>query len=87
MACDPETLLAQAACFSCLSKQELEAIIAQLLCNLVTLGGGGGVNSGMSNPVLPPNNPTSSALYVNLATGSLWYWDPNQTAWYALISA
>lgn len=33
-ACNPSSLLADAKCFSCLSKKELQAVIAQLLCNI-----------------------------------------------------
>lgn len=32
--CNPNTLLEQAKCFQCLSKKELQAVIAQLLCNI-----------------------------------------------------
>lgn len=32
--CNPSELIANAACFQCLSNKELKAVIAQLLCNL-----------------------------------------------------
>jgi len=36
--CNPTTLLESAKCFSCLSKKELQAVIAQLLCNITAAG-------------------------------------------------
>lgn len=40
--CIPADLVADAKCFECLSKQQLQAVIAQLLCNINFSGGGGG---------------------------------------------
>jgi hypothetical protein len=36
--CNTSTLLDSAKCFQCLSKKELQAVIAQLLCNLSDTG-------------------------------------------------
>ncbi len=40
--CNPTDLVADAECFACLSKQQLQAVIAQLLCDINAGGGGGG---------------------------------------------
>jgi hypothetical protein len=36
--CNPSTLIESAKCFQCLSKKELQAVIAQLLCNISSDG-------------------------------------------------
>jgi len=36
--CNPSELLNAARCFNCLSKKELQAVIAQLLCDISTNG-------------------------------------------------
>lgn len=50
--CNPTTLLEQAKCFQCLSKKELQAVIAQLLCNISDPSGIGGFRNltGNGNP-------------------------------------
>lgn len=56
--CNPSELLADAACFQCLSNKELKAVIAQLLCN-ISQGGGGN----------PGDLVFSDALISTLALG------------------
>ncbi len=36
--CSPQTLLESGKCFQCLSKKELQIVIAQLLCQISTDG-------------------------------------------------
>lgn len=41
--CNPNTVLADAGCFMCLTPGQVELVITQLLCNIS--GGGGGTGS------------------------------------------
>jgi hypothetical protein len=50
--CDVNTLMAQAACFSCLSSEAREILKLQLLCAITQGGGGGGIGgSGTTNTI------------------------------------
>lgn len=78
--CSASELLADGACFTCLTKKQLQIVIAQLLCEISAGGGGGGggeqVTSGNG---APSSTPTGSALYYDNLTGTLYQW--NGSAW------
>lgn len=91
MSCDPQTLLAQAACFQCVPAGQRELLELALLCNIMAGGGtgGGGGNAGASqdivDPVAAPANPAITSFYVNTAIGSLWYWKIIGQVWVQII--
>ncbi len=81
--CSASELVEAAECFACLSKQQLQAVIAQLLCDINANGGGGGgggatqVFSGHYGAGTPSNTPTASAaLAYNLDSPyQIFAWD------------
>lgn len=81
--CSASTLVEAAKCFECLSKQQLQAVIAQLLCDINANGGGGGgggatqVFSGNYGAGSPTQTPTTSAAVAyNLdAPYQIFTWD------------
>lgn len=86
---DPNTLLASGSCFACLPPNILQIIQTILLCSIFNSGsaGGGGGGGALCGVVDPSTAPTGScSLYVNTATGSLWYWDAGSASWIALIA-
>lgn len=89
--CNPSTLLASASCFQCLSKKELQAIIAQLLCN-ISDGSGGGVYTGADadpNGVVTPGDTTKGNLYYQYPSTTLynqWLWDVPSQTWLQSVS-
>lgn len=64
--CSPSELLDAAKCFECLSKQELQAVIAQLLCNINA--GGGGNQSLTIGAITPVGGPYSFGTLTNNGT-------------------
>jgi hypothetical protein len=79
--CNTTELLESAKCFQCLSKKELQTVIAQLLCNIATDGGGGTqeVFSGNYADGAPTDVPTSAqAIGIDTSTGTKWYWYNNK---------
>lgn len=85
--CSASELVEAAECFACLSKQQLQAVIAQLLCDINANGGGGGgggaiqVFRGAYGGGTPTDTPTTSAAlaYDTDPPYSLWKW--SGTAW------
>lgn len=67
--CSAQDLLTAGKCFDCLTKKELQIVIAQLLCEIVEGGGtGGGVGAvmrGSGPPIAPPVDPTQGAIYYD----------------------
>ena len=63
---DPQTLLAQAKCFTCYGITLAEALQLALLADIVangsTGGGGGGTAQLVTYTVAPPANPPNTAL-------------------------
>ncbi len=78
--CSADVLLESGKCFQCLTKKELQIVIAQLLCEIKTNGGGGGgggtiqVYTGAAPPAAP-DDPTKPALYYPTGGGTLFQWD------------
>lgn len=83
--CNTSTLLDSAKCFQCLSKKELQAVIAQLLCNISS--------TAVANPPVvytaDPNTegltPANAALpcvaYSADGSGSIYGWSVATTTW------
>lgn len=61
-ACNPSQLIADAACFQCLSNKELKAVIAQLLCN-INAGGGGS-----SGDLVFPDEPFGGIVFDGIGS-------------------
>lgn len=60
MACDINTLLNEAKCFSCLDEKSQLAVIATLLCDISAAGGGGGIGT----PFIADNlNPAAGVIF------------------------
>lgn len=75
MACDPNQLLADAKCFQCMSHQQLQMVIASLLCQIST----GGVTasnlfSGHGSPVGVVFPTSNVAIYIDEDNGDQWSW-------------
>jgi len=80
--CSAQDLLTAGACFSCLTKKELQIVIAQLLCE-ISAGGGGGtiqVYTGAAPPAAP-DDPTKAALYYPSGGGTLLQFDVDSATW------
>lgn len=78
--CSASELLDSGKCFQCLTKKELQIVIAQLLCEISAGGGGGGANQisrGSGPPVAAPADPTKGAMYYDDDSGSPSY----DTSW------
>lgn len=75
--CSVSELLASGARFQCLTKKELQIVIAQLLCEISAGGGGSGgvgaVMRGSGPPVAAPADPTAGAIYYDDDSGSASY--------------
>lgn len=76
-ACNPSDLLAQARCFECLSKHQLQAIIAQLLCDINASGGGGGGSgtvylTGNGSPVGAETPTFIGEIYTRNDVAEVW---------------
>ena len=86
-ACNPSTLLESAKCFSCLSKKELQAVIAQLLCNISSGGAGSGnppvvYTTDPNTEALTPADPTLPALaYSSNGAGAIYGWNVGSQTW------
>lgn len=86
-ACSPTSLLAEAKCFSCLSKKELQAVIAQLLCNISAAGSGGGgqIKIYTSDPntelVVPDDTAEPAMAYSADGTGAIYGWNAGSQTW------
>lgn len=82
--CNPSTLLESAKCFSCLSKKELQAVIAQLICNIGAAGtvqdhGVATLAAGQVTVASTVVTSTSTILvsyyWASGAVGILYYWN------------
>lgn len=79
--CNTSSLLTSAKCFSCLSKKELQAVIAQLLCNI---SGGGAASpltqvfSGHGDPTGVVTPTATAAIYFDEDTGNQYNWYSSQ---------
>lgn len=78
MTCDPATLIEEARCFTCLPAGMLQIVQTQLLCNIAGATASGlapsdQVSCGNGEPVAAPT--ATCALYVDLLTTALYYWD------------
>ena len=80
--CSAQDLLTAGACFSCLTKKELQIVIAQLLCEISAEGGGGTTQVFIDYaPGTPPTDPTKPALSYPAGGGSLSQWDVASQTW------
>lgn len=82
MACDATTLLAEGACYSCLSEKQMAIAELALLCQLA----GGGTAFGIQSGSVDPNgvvsgslrqlyvqvNGTISIIWTNVDGGTTW---------------
>lgn len=85
MDCSAQNLVNQANCLMCQIPQGMvDTIQIYLLCQIAGSGTGGsaGVTCGVVAPTTSPSGGLCG-LYVNTATGSLYYWDG--AAWQILI--
>lgn len=86
--CNSNALLASGACYQCLSEDQFQIAILQLLCDIAASGGGGGgggfvqVFNGNGDPVAPPANVLAAAIYTDLSTGVIWSWNTNTLSWF-----
>lgn len=76
MTCDINTLLEDACAnkFLCLSLQEQQAVLLQMLCN----GVGGGTN-GSGAPTTPPSG--TFGFYYDYTNNVIYGWNPVSVAW------
>jgi len=77
--CNPQSLLESGKCLQCLTKKELQIVIAQLLCEITSGGSSGGalqqVFSGNYADAAPCITPTTAqAIGIDTSTGAVWYW-------------
>lgn len=89
--CNTSTLLESAKCFSCLSKKELQAVIAQLLCNISSAGTGVGevLTGSFDDPngnVTPTNTAGAAIYYKDSDTLQMYRWSVIQQLWIATIT-
>jgi len=85
--CTTSNLSELAACFSCLSPQELQAIQTYLLCQLANDGGGGGGGDTITTAEVwaasgvPAHTPTiDRQIYLNTDDGTQYNW--YSSAWH-----
>lgn len=88
---DPKTLLTQAQCYICLGISIGEALqlalLAQVVANGSTGGGGGVVGSQIvaylgASPVAPPPDPTKPAIaYSNDGSSAVFGWNVGAGIW------
>lgn len=79
--CSTSELLASGACFQCLTKKELQIVIAQLLCEISSSGGGGGTPQVFDTYPAVPDDPTKAALSYPSGGGTLYQWDVGSQTW------
>ena len=89
--CSTSALLASGKCFDCLTKKQLNIIIAQLLCEIYSSGGGSGggigaVMRGSGPPVDDPANVNAGAIYYDDDSTSpsydtAWHWSVPDQLW------
>ena len=73
--CNTSTLLESAKCFSCLSKKELQAVIAQLLCNIAADAAAGAACCNLNGHGSPVGVVTPTAInqfYRDESANALW---------------
>lgn len=87
MDCSAQNLINQASCLMCqIPAGMVDVIEIYLLCQIASGGTGGGGSAGVTcGAVVPTTAPSGGlcGLYVNTATGSLYYWDG--AAWQVMI--
>lgn len=80
--CSASELLASGACFQCLTKKELQIVIAQLLCEISAGGGGAGtIQVYQGRDPAAPDDPTKAALSYPVGGGTLTQWDIVSQLW------
>lgn len=84
--CDVQTLVNSAACFNCLSKDELQRVIAQLLCDIKDAGSvsSGCVDCGTVDPVAAPTG--TCCVYYRHDNGAVWVWKATTASWLQVIA-
>lgn len=73
--CSPSELLASGSCFQCLTKKELQIVIAQLLCEIQSGGGGGGSSPKVYRALLSQSGtdaPVATVLKNTLGGTPVW---------------
>jgi len=91
MSCDVQTLLGEASCFQCLTPGEMQLAELSLLCSIATggsSGGGGGISSGVIDPVAAPTDPTVDNIYFNIANLNAiteWLWPAGGAGWSQVV--
>lgn len=81
--CDPNTLLAEAKCFVSRSQNEILAIQAQLLCEILQGGAAGQtciIGCAPTGPVIP-GPCLFSIAYSPGPNPGYWLWDENRGVW------
>lgn len=73
--CSASDLLASGSCFQCLTKKELQIVIAQLLCEIQSSGGGGGSSPKVYRALVGEvgtADPVSTVLENSLGGTPVW---------------
>lgn len=87
MVCDPNSLLAAAKCFQCLSEKELKQVSVYLLCQISTNGGGGGgaspqlVTYTAGTPANPPDVTKPAIAYDPTGNLPILGWNTSTLSW------
>ena len=74
--CSTSELLAAGKCFDCLTKKQLQIVIAQLLCDISASGAmDQDIFSGNYAGGEPTDTPTGAqAIGIDTSDGTVWYW-------------
>ena len=83
VSCNVSDLLAGAREYLYLNSREIGAIQLHLLCQLANTSQLSGVSGGIVDPTADPG--VDFQLYINILTGSVWYWNDTTGAWVPLI--
>lgn len=88
--CNPSTLLQSAQQFAGLGSGQLQAIIAQLLCDIAVDGAGGGGGGGLAGAGSPEGVVSASpgTTYLDTTTDGFWVkkTGTGNTGWIQLIA-
>jgi hypothetical protein len=75
MSCDPNQLVSAAKCFQCLSEQQLQMVIAYLLCQIMQSSGSGGSIQVITTTDADPN--VAVIVPADKTKGAIFYQDPS----------
>jgi hypothetical protein len=68
-----------ARCMVCIPPGKRDAVMIYLLCQLAQGAGISSITCGVIDPVTAPTG--NCGMYVNIAAGTIWYWDNTTLAW------